>query len=66
MHSTSNLKKDRLQQQKTTSGSSSVWQEQKAEAAMGTGSTKLDISRPKKNLFLIFAEAHRLNLVPTA
>ena len=40
MHNTSNPGADGLQQQKTILGSSSVSQEQKAEATVGTGSTK--------------------------
>ncbi|MCI4384713.1 hypothetical protein PGIGA_G00041910 [Pangasianodon gigas] len=38
MHNTSNLEVDKLQQQKTTSAFTSVSQEQKAEALMGTDS----------------------------
>ena len=41
-HNTSNLEADGLQQEKTMSGSTSDSQEQKAEAAVGTGSPKLD------------------------
>ena len=40
MQNMSNLEADGLQQQKTTSGSTNVSQEQKAEAALGTGSSK--------------------------
>ena len=40
MHNTLNLEVDGLQQQKTMSGPTSVSQEQKAEAALGTGLPK--------------------------
>ena len=63
MHNTSNLEEGRLQQQKTTSGSTSVSQEQKAEAAVGTGSPKLDSWRLEKRSMLrwmsISPEAYR-------
>ena len=42
MHNTLNLEVDGLQQQKTMLGSTSVSKEQKAEAAVGTGSSKWD------------------------
>ena len=44
----SNLEADGLQQQKTMSGFTSVSQEQKAEATVGTGSPKLDSWRLEK------------------
>ena len=58
-----NLEVDGLQQHKATSDSTSVIQEQKAEAAVGTGSPKLDSWRLEKRSLVwwisISAEASR-------
>ena len=63
MHNTLNLEADGLQQQKTMSGSTYVSQEHKTEAAVGTGSPKLDSWRLEKQSLVwwisISADAYR-------
>ena len=49
MHNISSLETDGLQTQTTTSGSTPLSQEQKSEAAAGTGSSKLDSCRLEKD-----------------